>query len=283
MCTPDPDQCGGTGGCEGATSELAFEYVTNNGGLLQEFQYPYTSYYGAYCTGLDCSGCGQQPFALFFVWHAVVCFFCGKQFFIPPPPPPSNKTCCMYCCTLANIASSFRFCSIFLLLILFPLLFFPGTVGTDFECTMPPSQKPVATINGYVQLPSNDYASLMNAVATVGPVAIAVDASNWHSYSSGIYDGCNQVNPDIDHGVVLVGYGSENGQDYWLVRNSWSPTYGEQGYIRVARAANEQEKCGMDITPQDGLACNGDDTPVTVCGTCGMLFDGSYPLNAQAL
>jgi cathepsin L len=80
-----------------------------------------------------------------------------------------------------------------------------------------------------------------------------------------------------------VGYGSENGQDYWLVRNSWSPTYGEQGYIRVARAANEQEKCGTDITPQDGLACNGDDTPVTVCGTCGMLFDGSYPLNAQAL
>jgi len=51
----------------------------------------------------------------------------------------------------------------------------------------------------------------LNAVATVGPIAVSVDASNWHSYDHGIFNGCNQVNPDIDHAVVLVGYGEENG------------------------------------------------------------------------
>jgi hypothetical protein len=59
-----------------------------------------------------------------------------------------------------------------------------------------------------------------------------------------------QENPDIDHAVVLVGYGEEYGKKYWLVRNSWAPTWGEDGYIRIARHDNEEEVCGSDITPQ---------------------------------
>ena len=157
--------------------------------------------------------------------------------------------------------------------------------GTDYPCSIPAagSTAPVTTINGYVKLPNNDYNAVMNVIAQVGPLAINVDDTTWYAYQSGIFDGCNQVNPDINHGVVLVGYGEENGQKYWLVRNSWSPTYGEKGYIRVARHDNEEEICGSDITPQDGVACAGDTTPVQVCGTCGVLFDGSYPLNAVAL
>ena len=59
------------------------------------------------------------------------------------------------------------------------------------------------------------------------------------------------MNPDINHGVVLVGYGQETtGEKYWLIRNSWSPNFGELGYIRVARHENEGELCGTDITPQ---------------------------------
>jgi hypothetical protein len=58
------------------------------------------------------------------------------------------------------------------------------------------------------------------------------------------------VNPDIDHAVTLVGYGEENGQKYWLVRNSWSPAWGEQGYIKIARLDAEEEVCGSDVTPQ---------------------------------
>ena len=122
----------------------------------------------------------------------------------------------------------------------------------------------------------------MNAVATIGPMAISVDASTWHAYSSGIYNGCNQVNPEIDHAVVLVGYGSENGQNYWLVRNSWSASWGEAGYIKLHRGDDEQNTCGLDIKPLDGSACAGQTDPVWVCGTCGILYDTAYPTNVVA-
>lgn len=200
MCSPNPNQCGGSGGCQGATAEIAFDYLTTSKGLFEEYQYSYQSYY-----------------------------------------------------------------------------------GKDYNCTLPKLTKPVATINGYVKLPENNYTALMNAIATVGPVAISVDASSWSPYKGGIFNGCNQVNPDIDHAVVLVGYGEEEGQKYWLVRNSWSPSWGEKGYIRLARFDSEEQVCGQDITPLDGSACNGDETPVKVCGTCGILYDTSYPLNAATL
>ncbi len=81
----------------------------------------------------------------------------------------------------------------------------------------------------------------MTALATTGPLAVNVDASSWSGYESGVFDGCNQQNPDIDHVVQLVGYGTDPSQgDYWLVRNSWSPAWGEAGYIRLARTSNEQ-------------------------------------------
>lgn len=101
----------------------------------------------------------------------------------------------------------------------------------------------------------------MNAVATIGPMAISVDASNWSAYDSGIFNGCNQVNPDIDHAVVLVGYGEENGQKYWLVRNSWSASWGEHGYVRLHRGDDEESNCGSDVTPWDGSACKGEVDP----------------------
>ena len=66
----------------------------------------------------------------------------------------------------------------------------------------------------------NSYDSLMNAIQ-VGPVSITVDASKWSTYSGGVFDGCNQDSPELDHGVLLVGYGTdEDLGDYWLVRNS---------------------------------------------------------------
>lgn len=202
-CTPNPFECGGKGNCQGATAELAFDYVANSIGLFDEFQLPYTEYY-----------------------------------------------------------------------------------GVESKCVLP-TTTPKAKISGFVKLEENDYSQLMYAVATFGPIAVSVDASTWHSYSGGIFNGCDQSKPDINHAVVLIGYGTDQllGLDYWLVRNSWSASWGEYGYIRLLRKNNnkEEQNCGMDTTPQDGTACAGDDTPVKVCGTCGILYDSSYPIGATII
>jgi len=146
--------------------------------------------------------------------------------------------------------------------------------GKDFNCTFHKSRAAVR-ISGYTQLAHNEYAPLMEAVATKGPIAISVDASAWSFYESGIFDGCNQATPDVDHAVQLVGYGTENGQDYWLVRNSWSPNWGEGGYIRLARSS--ALRCGTDVTPEHGSGCDGGPSTVQTCGTCSILFDSVYP------
>lgn len=78
-----------------------------------------------------------------------------------------------------------------------------------------------AGITGYVTLDTNNATAVMAAVATIGPLAINVDASTWHAYDSGVYDGCSYDNMDLDHVVTLVGYGTDAELgDYWLVRNS---------------------------------------------------------------
>jgi len=192
-CSENPNHCGGTGGCEGATAEIAFEYAAQSSGLFQEFQYPYTSYYG------------------------------------------QDENC-----------------------------------KTDLEGQ-------VAGITGYHMNTPNNYTELMNAVATVGPIAVSVDASNWGSYESGIYDGCGDSSSDINHAVTLVGYGESLQGKYWLIRNSWSPEWGEGGYIKLRRTDDDETFCAMDETPQDGSACDGETEPVKVCGSCGVLSDTSFP------
>lgn len=159
--------------------------------------------------------------------------------------------------------------------------------GKDYACATDDVSKytsPKATISGYVKLPGNNYAALMNAVANIGPMAINVDASSWSAYSEGVFDGCDQASPDVNHVVVMVGYGEESdGTKYWLVRNSWSPSYGEKGYIKLARTDSEDDNCGSDVTPQNGVACEDQSEPVTVCGTCGAIYDSSYPIMEDAL
>lgn len=148
--------------------------------------------------------------------------------------------------------------------------------GSDSTCSGAMATVPGTNITGYVALPSNEMMPLLEAVATKGPIAITVDASSWGRYESGVYTGC-PVNTDLDHAVQLVGYGSDNGQDYWLVRNSWTGSWGEDGYIRVARGNPASPKCGVDKTPADGTGCKGGPSQVTTCGSCGILYDNVYP------
>ena len=108
-----------------------------------------------------------------------------------------------------------------------------------------------ASDTGFVDLPSGDENALKVAVATVGPVSVAIDATrpSFMSYRSGIYDEptCGNGLANLDHAVLVVGYGSENGREYWLVKNSWDTTWGDGGYIKMSR--NKSNQCGIATKP----------------------------------
>ena len=88
----------------------------------------------------------------------------------------------------------------------------------------------LASIVGFSNLPTNSYKNLMMAVATMGPIAVSVAASNWGLYKKGIFDDDKVENRNLNHEVVLEGYGTDakTGMDYWLIRNSWGPQWGEE-------------------------------------------------------
>ncbi|KAL3321913.1 hypothetical protein AABB24_039500 [Solanum stoloniferum] len=107
----------------------------------------------------------------------------------------------------------------------------------------------VVVIDSYEDVPVNNEKALQKAVAHQ-PVSIALEAGgrDFQHYKSGIFTG--KCGTAVDHGVVAAGYGTENGLDYWIVRNSWGADWGEKGYLRVQRnVASSSGLCGLAIEP----------------------------------
>lgn len=132
--------------------------------------------------------------------------------------------------------------------------------GLNGQCDFSLANKKVVTIDGYEDVPPYDEKALKKAVAHQ-PVSVAIEAGGraLQLYESGVFTG--RCGVALDHGVVVVGYGTENGVDYWLVRNSWGPKWGEEGYIKIQRNVVD-----------------------THTGKCGIVMEASYPVkNSEKL
>jgi len=207
-CTKNARNCGGTGGCQGATTELAFEMVKERGIPLEAH------------------------------WNSA----------------PDNEVSTAH--------------------------------GQRSQCKDAAMSGAVVGITGYEVLPANKQHPLLQALyESGGPIGVAVDAALWFGYHGGIMSDIDPLHPErggrfeIDHAVTLMAYKmpTETEKGYWKIKNSWGPFWGENGFIRLEMKKNEEEHCGMDKNTHVGLACDGDPNEAWVCGTCGVLYDSTYP------
>lgn len=107
--------------------------------------------------------------------------------------------------------------------------------------TLCDTYEPIAKIVNWTTISSDENEIAMTLIAN-GPLSVLMDASTLSFYHKGIYNPsvCNPTT--LNHAVLLVGFGEDNGIDYWIVKNSWGTKWGEDGYFRIARGVN---KCGI--------------------------------------
>ena len=123
-----------------------------------------------------------------------------------------------------------------------------GTSKTNGDCEDCASE---VSISSCVDVTPNNELHLKEATS-MGPVSVAIEADTkvFQMYESGVItsDACGTK---LDHGVLVVGYGEESGTEYWLVKNSWSPTWGDNGYVKIERSdsTNDPGICGIAMQP----------------------------------
>ena len=101
-----------------------------------------------------------------------------------------------------------------------------------------------SAMTGKVYVTRQNEAALEAAVA-INPVSVSIQADKaFGSYKSGILSA--DCGTSVNHGVLIVGYGVENGVKYWKVKNSWGANWGDHGYIRIARYVQDPKGlCGI--------------------------------------
>uniref|UniRef100_A0ACD5YY44 Uncharacterized protein n=1 Tax=Avena sativa TaxID=4498 RepID=A0ACD5YY44_AVESA len=102
-------------------------------------------------------------------------------------------------------------------------------------------QSKIVTISGYEDVPENSEASLLKALAHQPvSVGIAAGSRDFQFYKGGVFEE-GSCGTELDHALTAVGYGSSNGQDYIIMKNSWGTSWGEQGYLRIKRGTGKPE------------------------------------------
>ncbi|KAJ3708634.1 hypothetical protein LUZ61_012339 [Rhynchospora tenuis] len=125
------------------------------------------------------------------------------------------------------------------------------------SCNAMKIKSSVVVIDGHEDVPENNELALLKVVANQ-PVSVAIEASGqaFQFYSQGVFTG--NCSTELSHGVAIVGYGiDKDNTKYWIVKNSWGPDWGEQGYIRMQR----------DVKAKEGL--------------CGIAMAASYPIKTS--
>merc|ERR1712032_1143742 len=130
---------------------------------------------------------------------------------------------------------------------------YPYTSGNgkaDYDnCSYDAKSKTAVEVSGFVNVtPSNP--DQMQAALNTAPLAVAIEADKmvFQTYSTGVLSS-SKCGTNLDHAVLVVGNGTEDGQDYWLVKNSWNTTWGDQGYIKLAKDSSSGT-CGVQLDPQ---------------------------------
>ena len=128
---------------------------------------------------------------------------------------------------------------------------YPYTSGVSQTGGSCKSCSNIAHLSSCSDVKPNDQISLKAAVSQQ-PVSIAIEADTryFQSYSGGILDSAS-CGTNLDHGVLIVGYGEDSGKKYWLVKNSWGSSWGEAGYLKIARSdsTNDAGICGIAMDP----------------------------------
>lgn len=120
---------------------------------------------------------------------------------------------------------------------------YPYTARQSYTCKYVKSSGQ-GKVKSFKDVSRDSSGSQLQAALNKGPVSVAVEADQFvfQGYQSGVItSGCGQ---QLDHGVLAVGYGQLDGQDFFLVKNSWGASWGDQGYLRIA-----PDQCGITNQP----------------------------------
>ncbi|CAH2097377.1 unnamed protein product [Euphydryas editha] len=124
-----------------------------------------------------------------------------------------------------------------------------GYLGQDGYCHID-NVTLVTSIKGWVNVTTKNENALKLAIFKHGPISVAIDASHksFSFYSNGVYyePQCKNQVEELDHAVLAVGYGVLNGQKYWLIKNSWSNLWGNDGYVLMSM---KDDNCGVQAAP----------------------------------